>query len=60
MHMRFTGVAAGAAAGVPVVGMLTSQSPERLRRAGAVRCVRNYRELLALAGDAPKPLVQAA
>ncbi len=49
---RGAGAAAGAAAGVPVVGMLTSQTAERLTKAGAVRCVRNYTELLALAGGA--------
>jgi len=32
--------------------MLTSQTAERLTKAGAVRCVRNYTELLALAGGA--------
>ncbi len=54
------GVTAGAAAGVPVVGMLTSQTEERLRKAGAMHCVRNYRELLALAQDAQQPALQAA
>lgn len=55
-----TGVAAGSAAGIPVVGMLTSQTAERLKSAGAVQCVNNYRELLALAPDAPSPAMQAA
>ncbi len=49
---RASGTAAGTAAGVPVVGMLTSQTAERLTKAGAVRCVRNYKELLALADGA--------
>ena len=43
-----------------MVGMLTSQTAERLKSAGAVQCVNNYRELLALAPDTPSPAMQAA
>ncbi|KAK9833290.1 hypothetical protein WJX81_003638 [Elliptochloris bilobata] len=55
-----SGAAAGVAAGLPVVGILTSQTAEHMKRAGAVRCVKDYRELLALAQNAPSPAMQAA
>ena len=42
------GTAAGIAAGIPVVGVLTSQTMERMHKAGVFVAVKDYHELLAL------------
>ncbi len=43
------GTAAGVAAGVPVVGILTSQTKERMEKAGVSLTIKDYSELLAKA-----------
>lgn len=43
-----TGTAAGIAAGIPVVGVLTSQTTKRMHEAGVFVAVNNYHDLLAL------------
>ena len=43
------GTTAGVAAGIPVVGILTSQTPERMRRAGCSIGIPDYTTLVALA-----------
>lgn len=43
------GTAAGVAAEVAVVGILTSQSKERMLKAGCSLTIKDYHELLALA-----------
>ena len=40
------GTAAGVAAGVPVVGVLTSQTKERMERAGVSLTIKDYTELV--------------
>lgn len=42
------GTAAGIAAGIPVVGVLTSQTVKRMHEAGVFVAVNNYHDLLAL------------
>ena len=44
-----SGTTAGVAAGVPVVGILTSQTEQRMLKAGCSLTVKDYRELEALA-----------
>ena len=58
MHAEFlrweccvTGTAAGVAAGVAVVGILTSQTKERMLKAGCSLTVKDYTELVALAKE---------
>ena len=43
------GTAAGVAAGVPVVGILTSQTKERMEKAGVSLTIKDYTELVARA-----------
>ena len=45
------GTAAGVAAGVPVVGVLTSQTKERMERAGVSLTIKDYTELVQRAKD---------
>lgn len=45
------GTAAGVAAGVPVVGILTSQTKERMERAGVSLTINDYTELVQRAKD---------
>ena len=47
--MARSGTTAGVAAGVPVVGILTSQTQQRMLKAGCSLTVKDYRELEALA-----------
>eukprot|EP00884_Botryococcus_braunii_P018046 jgi/Botrbrau1/4925/Bobra.0122s0007.1 len=47
------GVTAGKAAGIPTVGILTSQAPDRLEAAGAVSTIHNYHQLLDLVQGTP-------
>lgn len=50
------GITAGKAAGIPTVGITTSQTPERLEAAGAVTTISDYRQLLRLVkGDTHCP-----
>lgn len=49
MDVRCAGTAAGVAAEVPVVGILTSQTKERMLKAGVSLTVTDYTELLARA-----------
>ena len=46
-----TGTAAGVAAGVPVVGVLTSQTKERMEKAGVSLTIKDYTELVQRAKD---------
>ena len=50
-----SGMTAAVAAGLPTFGLLTSQSEEALARAGAVACVRDFRDaaLWRVLGEAP-------
>jgi hypothetical protein len=48
-RMCISGTAAGVAAGVPVVGILTSQTEQRMLKAGCSLTVKDYTELEALA-----------
>lgn len=45
------GTAAGVAAGVPVVGILTSQTKERMEKAGVSITIKDYTELVQRAKD---------
>ena len=44
--MLLAGTAAGVAAGVPVVGILTSQTKERMEKAGVSITIKDYTELV--------------
>ena len=44
-HRNCAGTAAGIAAGIPVVGVLTSQSVKRMHEAGVFVAVNDYHEL---------------
>ena len=50
--MSAVGTAAGVAAKIPVVGLLTSQTEQRLTEAGACLCLKDYNGMLKLIKEA--------